>query len=99
MRVAALAAVHLPTVSKALKPFALPASGPPKIRAVKITPQGDKSLHVAHMLKGGGTKTFSFASPQLMGQHLKRIEKNAWLKPMQDNAPRIVKTLDLGGLP
>jgi|SRR5579872_6196441 len=93
------AALHLPTPVKLSRPFRVPAGGPPKIRALRITPLDDGSLHLKHSMSHGNDKNFTFQNPKLMTQHLKRITENEWLRPMQDPANRTVRVLDIGALP
>jgi hypothetical protein len=70
--------------------------GAPKIRQVHLIPADNGAMRAVHHLSTGKTKSFVFQNPKLMVQHLKRIEANEWLKPMQDPARRITSTLDIG---
>ena len=100
----ALGAFRLPAIGKtpklSLPPFKMPGAAAPKIRAVSIKPIGG-GFHVQHHMSGvrTPTKSFVFANPKKMVQHLKRIQDTEWMKPMQDPAGRIVHVLDLGETP
>jgi hypothetical protein len=80
-----------PTIAKA-------SSTPPKIKAVHIRPLSN-GVHVTHKMAAGGDKQFVFQNPAKMVQHLKRIQNTAWLRPMQDQAPRMAQVLDIGQRP
>lgn len=83
------------------KPVALtPPKSPkvPKIAAIKIKPVGG-GFHVSHAMRSGKSKDFVFQSPAKMVTHLKRLEQTAWLRPMNDIAPRTAAITDIGMTP
>jgi len=67
----------------------------PKIRQIHIKPVSN-GLTIKHVMSAGKPKQFFFQNPKLMSQHLKRVQSNEWLHPMQDPAKRITSELDLG---
>ena len=97
-KVGAIAApkIHLPTPFKFPKAPAAPAV--PKIRAIKIAPVTG-GFHVQHAMSHGGTQHFVFSNPAKMVTHLRRIQKNGWMKPGQDPAGAIVHDLNIGETP
>ena len=78
------------------KPVRIPK---PKITAIKVRKVSDGSFIVHHQMSNGKQKEFTFQSPAKMVTHLKRLEQTAWLRPMNDIAPRTAAITDIGMTP
>ena len=83
--------VHLP----AIHTYKAATSPVPKIRAIHIRPVSN-GLRVTHRMSNGGSQQFVFANPAKALTHLRRIQADAWLHPMQNPAPRTTHILGIG---
>ena len=74
------------------KPIRVPT---PKIAHVSVTPVGG-GFKVQHMMHPAPAKTFVFADPKKMMQHLNKIQSSQWREPGRNEAIPITHDLDLG---